>query len=71
MRLYQRTYLVLFAALNIAKSAFQKNIFRLILTIFDYLKPQSKNNTQHDEVEPHLKKIPHRNGIWGLEANSM
>ena len=24
--------------------------------------------TQHDEVEPNLKKIPHRNGIWGLEA---
>ena len=24
-----------------------------------------------DKVEPNLKKIPHRNGIWGLEANSM
>ena len=24
-----------------------------------------------DEVEPNLKKIPHRNGLWGLEANSM
>ena len=30
-----------------------------------HLKPQ------HDEVGPNLKKIPHRNGIWGLEANSM
>ena len=27
--------------------------------------------TQHDEVEPNLKKILHTNGIWGLEANSM
>ena len=26
---------------------------------------------QLDEVEPNLKKIPHRNGIWGLKANSM
>ena len=35
-------------------------------------KGQSINeNAQHDEVEPNLKKIPHRNGIWGLEANSM
>ena len=24
-----------------------------------------------DEVEPNLKKIPHGNGILGLEANSM
>ena len=24
--------------------------------------------SQHDELEPNLKKIPHRNGIWGLEA---
>ena len=24
--------------------------------------------TQHDELEPNLKKILHRNGIWGLEA---
>ena len=23
---------------------------------------------QHDELESNLKKIPHRNGIWGLEA---
>ena len=28
------------------------------------------DSPQHDEVEPNLKKIPHRNGIWGLEANS-
>ena len=28
-------------------------------------------SAQHDEVEPNLKKIPHKNGIWGLEANSM
>ena len=28
-------------------------------------------HSQHDKVEPNLKKIPHRNGIWGLEANSM
>ena len=28
-------------------------------------------NAQHDEVEPNLKKNLHRNGIWGLEANSM
>ena len=25
-------------------------------------------NPQHDELEPNLKKIPHRNRIWGLEA---
>ena len=25
-------------------------------------------NAQHDEVEPNLEKILHRNGIWGLEA---
>ena len=24
--------------------------------------------SQHDELESKLKKIPHRNGIWGLEA---
>ena len=24
---------------------------------------------QHDELEPNLKKILSRNGIWGLEAN--
>ena len=23
---------------------------------------------QHHELESNLKKIPHRNGIWGLEA---
>ena len=23
---------------------------------------------QHDELESNLKKFPHRNGIWGLEA---
>ena len=26
------------------------------------------DNSQHDELESNLKKIPHRNGIWGLEA---
>ena len=26
---------------------------------------------QHDELESNLKKIPHRNGIWGLEAIAM
>ena len=25
-------------------------------------------SAQHDELEPNLKKILHRNGIWGLEA---
>ena len=29
------------------------------------------NISQHDELETNLRKIPHRNGIWGLEANSM
>ena len=29
------------------------------------------NRAPLDKVEPNLKKIPHRNGIWGLEANSM
>ena len=24
--------------------------------------------TQLDELEHNIKKIPHRNGIWGLEA---
>ena len=32
---------------------------------------KSLNLSQHDEVEPNLKKILHTNGIWGLEANSM
>ena len=32
---------------------------------------KKQQSTQHDEVEPNLKKIPHRNEIWGLEANSM
>ena len=27
-----------------------------------------KDHTQHDELEPNLKKILHSNGIWGLEA---
>ena len=26
------------------------------------------HRSQHDELESNLKKIPHRNGIWGLEA---
>ena len=26
------------------------------------------SHTQHDELEPNLKKILHRNGICGLEA---
>ena len=26
------------------------------------------HEAQHDDVEPNLKKILHRNGIWGLEA---
>ena len=26
---------------------------------------------QHDELEPNLKKILHRNGIWSLEAIAM
>ena len=29
---------------------------------------KSKYCAQHDELESNLKKIPHRNGIWGLEA---
>ena len=28
----------------------------------------NESNPQHDELEPNLKKILHRNGIWGLEA---
>ena len=28
----------------------------------------SKYGTQHDELEPNLKNILHRNGIWGLVA---
>ena len=35
------------------------------------LKDVERLRAQHDEVEPNLKKILHRNGIWGLEANSM
>ena len=26
------------------------------------------NKAQHDELKSNLKKIPHRNRIWGLEA---
>ena len=29
---------------------------------------RSLSYAQHNELEPNLKKIPHRNGIWGLEA---
>ena len=36
---------------------------RNLLNHFEY-----DDVTQHDELEPNLKKIPHRNGIWGLEA---
>ena len=28
----------------------------------------TRNGPQHDELESNLKKNPHRNGIWGLEA---
>ena len=28
-------------------------------------------HSQHDELEPNLKKILHNNGIWGLEAIGM
>ena len=30
-----------------------------------------KNWAQHDELEPNLKKILHRNGIGGLKAIGM
>ena len=29
------------------------------------------DTSQLDELESNLKKISHRNGIWGLEANVM
>ena len=28
----------------------------------------TRSRAQHDELEPNLKEILHRNGIWGLEA---
>ena len=38
-----------------------------VLTIFEIMLMISYSS-QHDELEPNLKKILHRNGIWGLEA---
>ena len=35
------------------------------------LREPRSGSPQHDEVEPNLKKIPHRNGIWVLKANSI
>ena len=33
-----------------------------------YLRIYPTDQPQHDELEPNLKKILHRNGIWVLEA---
>ena len=33
-----------------------------------FLHLKALQTTQHDELEPNLRKIPRRNGIWDLEA---
>ena len=50
----------------VLKKSFEEKFWRK-----DLKKSSEEKYSQHDEVEPNLKKIPHRNGIWGLEANSM
>ena len=50
---------------------FSLETLKIILRLDSNLEPcalQSISLPQHDELEPNLKKILHRNGIWGLEA---
>ena len=50
---------------------FQTNTFLVLLEPEAEASGQHACSSQHDEVEPNLKKILHTNGILGLEANSM
>ena len=43
-----------------------KNMYSATLGGFQFL----KRGSQHDELEPRLKKILRRNGIWGLKLES-
>ena len=50
---------IFFKALDLRFLTYGVNLFRTL------------TRSRLDEVESNHKKIPNRNGIWGLEANSM